>query len=115
MIRPPPLPSSIPDAFQRSETKEALDVAVYTWLLTRTRSEATEAAQRAGWPLAGVNTAREVLDADHLHQRNFWIHTDDPAAGSIDVPGPWCRFSEGGWALRRLAPGTEIMTRWCQW
>jgi crotonobetainyl-CoA:carnitine CoA-transferase CaiB-like acyl-CoA transferase len=93
-----------PDAFDRPETKEVLDVAVYTWLATHTRAEATAAAQAAGWPLAGVNLAEEVLAADHFHQRGFWVHTDDPVAGSIDVPGPWCRFAEGGWSIRRLAP-----------
>jgi crotonobetainyl-CoA:carnitine CoA-transferase CaiB-like acyl-CoA transferase len=94
-----------PDAFDRPETKEALDVALYTWLAARTRAEATAAAQEAGWPLTGVYTAAEVLDADHLHQRNFWIHADDPVCGAVDLPGPWCRFEEGGWSLRRLAPG----------
>lgn len=93
-----------PDAFERPETKEALDVAVYTWLATHTRAEATDLAQRAGWPLAGVNYISEVLEADHLHQRNFWTHTDHPRHGPLDLPGPWCRFAEGGWSLRRLAP-----------
>ncbi|HVW45322.1 MAG TPA: CoA transferase [Amycolatopsis sp.] len=93
-----------PDAFSRPETKEALDVAVYSWLATHTRAEATAEAQRAGWPLAGVNVIAETLAADHLHQRGFWVHVDDPSAGALDLPGPWCRFGEGGWALRRLAP-----------
>jgi crotonobetainyl-CoA:carnitine CoA-transferase CaiB-like acyl-CoA transferase len=93
-----------PDAFDRPETKEVLDVAVYTWLLARTRAEATAEAQGGGWPLTGVNTAGEVLAADHLHQRNFWTHSDDPDCGPLDLPGPWCRFAEGGWALRRPAP-----------
>lgn len=93
-----------PDAFNRTETKEALDVAVYTWLAARTRAEATAEAQRAGWPLAGVLSPGEVLEADHLHQRGFWWHCDDPVVGPLDVPGPWCRFAEGGWSLRRLAP-----------
>ncbi len=94
-----------PDAFERVETKEVLDVAVYNFLLSRTRAEATAAAQRVGWPLAGINVAHEVLEADHLHQRNFWRHSDDPVAGSLDLPGPWCLFAEGGWSLRRTAPG----------
>jgi crotonobetainyl-CoA:carnitine CoA-transferase CaiB-like acyl-CoA transferase len=93
-----------PDAFNRPETKEALDVALYTWLAARTRAEATAAAQEAGWPLTGVYTVAEVLEADHLHQRSFWIHADDPLCGPMDLPGPWCRFEEGGWSLRRLAP-----------
>jgi crotonobetainyl-CoA:carnitine CoA-transferase CaiB-like acyl-CoA transferase len=94
-----------PDAFDRPETKEVLDVAVYTWLLARTRAEATAEAQAAGWPLTGVNTAGEVLAADHLHQRDFWTHSNDPGRGPLYLPGPWCRFAEGGWALRRSAPG----------
>jgi crotonobetainyl-CoA:carnitine CoA-transferase CaiB-like acyl-CoA transferase len=96
-----------PDAFERPETKEVLDVVVYTWLLGRTRAEATAEAQDAGWPLAGINSPEEVLNANHLHQRGFWVHADDPAAGSLDLPGPWCRFAEGGWALRRLAPDVD--------
>jgi crotonobetainyl-CoA:carnitine CoA-transferase CaiB-like acyl-CoA transferase len=93
-----------PDAFERGETKEAMDAALYPWLLARTRAQATAEAQRGGWPLAGVNTPAEVLAAEHLAQRGFWAHTDDPAAGAIDLPGAPCRFGEGGWSLRRLAP-----------
>jgi crotonobetainyl-CoA:carnitine CoA-transferase CaiB-like acyl-CoA transferase len=93
-----------PDAFTRGDTKEAVDAALYPWLLARTRAEATAAAQRVGWPLAGVNSPAEVLQADHLHQRGFWVHADDPLVGTIDLPGPPYRFGEGGWSLRRLAP-----------
>jgi crotonobetainyl-CoA:carnitine CoA-transferase CaiB-like acyl-CoA transferase len=93
-----------PDAFDRPETKEILDVALYPWLMDHTRAEATAAAQKAGWPLAGVNSIPEVLAADHFHQRNFWARVEDPVAGTVDLPGPWCRFAEGGWALRRRAP-----------
>jgi crotonobetainyl-CoA:carnitine CoA-transferase CaiB-like acyl-CoA transferase len=93
-----------PDAFERGDTKEILDAALYPWLLARTRAEITSEAQRGGWPLAGVNSPYEVLEADHLRQRHFWIHTDDPVAGAIDLPGAPCRFGEGGWSVRRLAP-----------
>jgi crotonobetainyl-CoA:carnitine CoA-transferase CaiB-like acyl-CoA transferase len=93
-----------PDAYERGDTREVVDAALYPWLLSHTRAEATAAAQAAGWPLAGVNTPDEVLSADHLHQRGFWFHTDDPVAGAVDVPGPPARYGEGGWALRRLAP-----------
>jgi len=93
-----------PDAFERGETKEAIDAALYPWLLSHTRAEATAEAQRAGWPLAGVNEPSEVIEADHLAQRGFWVHADDPAAGSIKLPGAPYRFAEGGWSLRRLAP-----------
>jgi crotonobetainyl-CoA:carnitine CoA-transferase CaiB-like acyl-CoA transferase len=93
-----------PDAFERGETKEALDAALYPWLLSHTRAEATRAAQEAGWPLAGVNEPREVLDADHLHQRGFWVRAFDDRVGAVDLPGPPARYDEGGWSLRALAP-----------
>ncbi|HZC51144.1 MAG TPA: CoA transferase, partial [Mycobacterium sp.] len=93
-----------PDAFIRPQTKEILDAALYPWLFSHTRAEATAAAQSAGWPLAGVNAPSEVLEADHLHQRGFWIRANDPRTGPIDLPGPAHRFTEGGWRLRRLAP-----------
>jgi crotonobetainyl-CoA:carnitine CoA-transferase CaiB-like acyl-CoA transferase len=85
-------------------TREAVDAVFYPWLLARTRAEATAAAQALGLPLTGVLSLREVLGADHLHQRGFWVHVDDRSAGSIDVPGPPYRHAEGGWALRRSPP-----------
>src|ERR1019366_9309779 len=89
-----------PDAYERGETKEVVDAALYPWLLSRTRAEATATAQAAGWPLAGVNSPYEVLASDHLHQRGFWVHADDPDVGAVDLPGPPARYAEGGWALQ---------------
>jgi crotonobetainyl-CoA:carnitine CoA-transferase CaiB-like acyl-CoA transferase len=93
-----------PDAFLRPETKEILDVALYPWLFSHTRADLTAAAQAAGWPLAGVNTPAEVLEADHLHQRGFWVNVEDPMLGRILLTGPPYRHAEGGWRLRRRAP-----------
>jgi crotonobetainyl-CoA:carnitine CoA-transferase CaiB-like acyl-CoA transferase len=95
---------SRPDAFVRPETKEILDAALYPWLFSHTRAEATAAAQAAGWPLAGVNSPAEVLAADHLHQRGFWVHSDDSRLGPTDLPGQPHRLTEGGWRFRRAAP-----------
>ncbi len=93
-----------PDAFVRGETKEALDSALYPWLLSHTRQEATAIAQAAGWPFAGVYSPQEVLAADHLHQRGFWANVQDSELGQIVLTGPPYRFSEGGWRLHRPAP-----------
>lgn len=93
-----------PDAFTRPDTKEYLDAALYPWLFEHTRAEATAIAQAAGWPFAGVNTPAEVLAADHLRQRGFWVHSDDHRFGPVDLPGAPYRFAEGGWQLRRRAP-----------
>ncbi|MGY1743530.1 MULTISPECIES: CoA transferase [unclassified Blastococcus] len=93
-----------PDAFVRPEAKEVLDGALYPWLLSRTRREITDAAQAAGWPVTPVNLPAEVLAADHLHQRGFWVHAADPELGPVLLPGAPYRFTEGGWRLRRPAP-----------
>lgn len=93
-----------PDAFMRPETKEILDGALYPWLLERTRQQITEVSQAAGWPVAPVNEPAELLMADHLHQRGFWVHAMDEEQGSLLLPGAPYRFTEGGWKLRRTAP-----------
>ena len=95
---------SRPDAFARPDTKEILDGALYPWLLSHTRQEATVAGQAAGWPVAPVHVPAELLTADHLHQRGFWVHSVDPEAGSVLLPGAPYRHGEGGWKLRRGAP-----------
>jgi crotonobetainyl-CoA:carnitine CoA-transferase CaiB-like acyl-CoA transferase len=95
---------ALPDAFARAEAKEVLDGALYPWLLERTRQEVTEAAQRAGWPVAPIQVPAEVLAADHLHQRGFWMPVIGGDAGDVLVPGAPYRFTEGGWKLRRGAP-----------
>jgi crotonobetainyl-CoA:carnitine CoA-transferase CaiB-like acyl-CoA transferase len=93
-----------PDAYVRGETKELLDAVLFPWLLSQTRDELTAAAQSSGWPLAGVMTPSEVLEADHLHQRSYWIHCDSPDSDSLLMPGPPYRHSEGGWRIRHPAP-----------
>jgi crotonobetainyl-CoA:carnitine CoA-transferase CaiB-like acyl-CoA transferase len=95
-----------PDAFSNPETKEILDVALFPWLVEHTRAEATALAQAGQWPLAGVYTPAEVMQADHFYQRGFWIDTDDATLGHILLPGPPYRFDEGGWQLHHPAPAT---------
>ncbi len=93
-----------PDAFTRPETKEILDGVLYPWLLSRTRQEITETGQSVGWPVAPVHKAEELLTADHLHQRGFWVHTVDPEIGPVLMPGAPYRYAEGGWRIRHGAP-----------
>jgi crotonobetainyl-CoA:carnitine CoA-transferase CaiB-like acyl-CoA transferase len=93
-----------PDAFSNPETKEILDVALYPWLFEHTRAEATALAQAGQWPLAGVYTPAEVFEADHFHQRGFWVDCEDPVLGKVLLPGAPYRFAEGGWRLHRPAP-----------
>ena len=93
-----------PDAFSNPETKEILDTALYPWLFEHTRAEATALAQAAQWPLAGVYSPAEVMQADHFYQRGFWVDCDDPVLGQVLLPGAPYRHAEGGWQLHHPAP-----------
>lgn len=93
-----------PDAFSNPETKEILDIALYPWLFEHTRADATALAQAGQWPLAGVYSPAEVMEADHFHQRGFWVDVDDPVLGHVMLAGAPYRFDEGGWQLHRPAP-----------
>ena len=65
---------------------------------SRTRApRSTVPRRRPGGRCAGVNTPAELLDADHLHQRGFWVHADDPTTGPLLLPGAPYRHAEGGW------------------
>ena len=98
-------------AFSDPETKEILDTALYPWLFEHTRADATAKAQAGQWPLAGVYTPAEVMEADHFHQRGFWVNVDDPVLGEVLLPGPPYRFDEGGWRLHHPAPAPPTEPR----
>ena len=92
-----------PDAFVRPETKEILDTALYPWLFSHTHAEAPARRDR-GWPLTGVNTPEEALEADHLHQRGFWVNVEDRTQARSRCRGR--RTAHGRWlavAPRRAA------------
>ena len=88
----------------RPETKEILDSVLYPWLLRTDARRGHRAGQAAGWPVTPVNEPAELLEADHLHQRGFWVHAVDNELGPLLLPGAPYRFTEGGWTLRRTAP-----------
>ena len=82
-----------------------LDTALYPWLLRAhpRRGDRGWRRRRVGrWP--ACTRPAEVLEADHLHQRGFWVDCDDPTVGRVLLPGPPYRHAEGGWQLHRPAP-----------
>ena len=93
-----------PDAFSSPETKEILDTALYPWLFEHTRAEATALAQAAQWPLAGVYSPAEVLEADHFHQRGFWVDVRRPDARARAAPRPAVPSRRGRLAAAPPAP-----------
>lgn len=87
----------------RPETKEAIDGALYPWLLERTREEVMAAAQANKWPVTALKTPREVLEDQHFAKREFFTEVHHPTQGTIVQPGAPFQISEG-WEVRSAAP-----------
>lgn len=87
----------------RPETKEAIDAALYPWLLERTREEVMEAAQANKWPVTALKTPLEVIEDKHFAKREFFVELDHPILGPVLQPGAPFRMTEG-WEIRSAAP-----------
>ncbi len=83
---------------------EELDAYWHPWMKERTKAElaATFAEHRIAFqPVHGID---EVVNADHLRTREFWIELEHPVAGRYTALGAPYRLSETPWAVRRPAP-----------
>ncbi len=76
-----------PALFPRIETKEAIDAAMYPWLLSRTKEEAMEQAQEHKWPVTSINSPAEVIHNKHFAARGFFHTVDYPAVGPVTHMG----------------------------
>ena len=97
-----------PAMFATMETKEAIDAALYPWLLTRTKQQAMEDAQRHKWPLTAIKTPTEVIEDSHYKERGFFTEVTHPV-GTVVHPGAPFEI-EGGWeptAAPRLGEHTD--------
>lgn len=82
---------------------ELADAHLLGWSLTKTRQEAMEEAQAAGWPITAVNRPVDLLTDHHFAERRFFVPVEHPVSGTLRQPGAPVRM-EDGWRLRRPAP-----------
>jgi crotonobetainyl-CoA:carnitine CoA-transferase CaiB-like acyl-CoA transferase len=87
-----------------SDAKRLIREELDPWLAAHTKLEITRAAQAAKWPGVAVNTPLDLLECDHLQQRDFWVDHEHPVAGKVKLLGPPYRFADGGVAVNRPAP-----------
>jgi len=81
--------------------KEEFDAILLDWMLTRTKAEVLERAQRAGYPSAPLNRMDDVFCDPHLLARNFFVEMDHPHTGSLKYPGAPFRMGASPWQPRR--------------
>ena len=82
---------------------ELVDAHLLGWTLTKTKQDAMEEAQAAGWPITAINRPIDLLSDHHFAARDFFRTVEHPVAGPVRQAGPPFRI-DGGWALRRPAP-----------
>ncbi len=84
-----------PALFPRIETKEAIDAAMYPWLLSRTKEEAMEQGQEHKWPVTSINSPAEVIHNKHFAARGFFHTVDYPAVGPVTHMGAPFQTDDG--------------------
>ncbi len=101
-----------PEKFATIETKEAIDAALYPWLLSRTKLEAMQDAQAHKWPLTAINTPVDVLADEHYKARGFFKPVEHPI-GTVTHPGAPFEMKDG-WELHSapsLGSDTEAVLK----
>ena len=84
--------------------KDEFDTIFYPWMVSQTKREATEKAQRVGLPGAALLTTGDVVEDEHLKERNFFVDISHPEAGVFKYPGAPFKMEKSPWAVRSPAP-----------
>ncbi|MBI4234007.1 MAG: CoA transferase [Chloroflexi bacterium] len=92
------------DMPSRRLNSDALELLLTQWYMQHTRQELYRMLVAKGIPCFPVNTIQEVVSSPQYAAWNFFVEQDHPAAGRIKQPGPFVRYSETPWTLRRPAP-----------
>ncbi len=81
--------------------RDAVDAAMYPWLMDHTREEIYHAGQKKGIPISLVRTPEDLLNAPQYWARGFWGEVDHPEMGRLTCPGAPGLMSETPWQTRR--------------
>ena len=92
------------DRFTRAEHLEALEPLLMEWTINYTRAEITEMAKAKGIPMGPINSIDEVLAAEQLKARGYFVEWEHPEAGTLTYPGAPCKLPKTPWSIRRPAP-----------
>ena len=85
----------------RLEHNDELIALMYGWFAQRTRDELTELGLRHRVPFGYVASIADLVESEHLQQRDFFITQDHPRPGSLTFPGRLWSSSEHDWRCER--------------
>ncbi len=92
------------DQFVRGENWDGLELLMNEWLAGQPKQAFFHAAQAKRCPVGPVNRIDEVIDCEHLAERDFFVKIDIPGAGEVKIPSAPYKFSKTPWQLDRPAP-----------
>jgi crotonobetainyl-CoA:carnitine CoA-transferase CaiB-like acyl-CoA transferase len=74
------------------------------WMMTHTRSELWEAAQKANILSGPILNSKDLLEDPHYRERKYWQEIEHPLTGKLLYPGAPYRAETMGWEVKRPAP-----------
>ena len=86
------------------EYADVLDSLLSPWLMSHTRQEIFSRCREKHVPFTPVRNMDEVVNCDHLNDRQYFETIQFPDADPFKCPGSPLRFSESGWDLNQRAP-----------
>ena len=93
-----------PQAQSAPDLKEEFEQIFYPWILSRSKQQAWEAAQKERVLSAPLNTMEDLANEPFFNGRGAFTDVDHPQTGPVKQPGRPFIMAETPWALRRPAP-----------
>ena len=83
---------------------EQADAYLTGWLKQYTKEELFKMCQDNKIPLAPIKTVEEVVNDEHLKEREYFVDVDHPRVGKLKFPGVSYKFSETPFTIESHAP-----------
>ncbi|MDO8670095.1 MAG: CoA transferase [Dehalococcoidia bacterium] len=90
--------------FSRAKNADELDALLAPWLMRHTKDEIFELCRARRIPFTPVYNTEELVNSEHLRERDYFQKVDHAEAGQLVYPGAPFKLSETPWNIRRPAP-----------
>ncbi len=84
---------------------EAVEAALYPWMLSHTRSDVAAAAQAHKWAVMPLNSPLDVIEDPHFEARGFFQRVTHPVAGTVTQLAAPFRIHPGTSSTQDSQPG----------
>ena len=85
----------------RLQHNDEIIALMYGWFAQRSRDDLTALGLRHRVPFGYVASIADLVESEHLKQRDFFIRQDHPRAGPLTFPGRLWSSSEYDWRSER--------------